>query len=157
MIEVASVHGAELVEPVKLLEESLRNGDPVSDDFAKTLREAVEAGALEVLAARAEGHVVGVAVLAYRLSISAAGPFVSIEDLYVRPEERVGAWAGRCSKPWRSAAQRAASPTWRHRSRTKKWRLSTPHSATNLNPACGCSLAPTPCSWSARQHFSLSA
>jgi GNAT superfamily N-acetyltransferase len=88
MIEVASVHGAELVEPVKLLEESLRNGDPVSDDFAKTLREAVEAGALEVLAARAEGHVVGVAVLAYRLSISAAGPFVSIEDLYVRPEER---------------------------------------------------------------------
>jgi GNAT superfamily N-acetyltransferase len=88
MIEVASVRGAELVEPVKLLEESLRNGDPVSDDFAKTLREAVEAGALEVLAARAEGHVVGVAVLAYRLSISAAGPFVSIEDLYVRPEER---------------------------------------------------------------------
>jgi GNAT superfamily N-acetyltransferase len=88
MIEVASVHGAELVEPVKLLEESLRNGDPVSDDFAKTLREAVEAGALEVLAAREEGHVVGVAVLAYRLSISAAGPFVSIEDLYVRPEER---------------------------------------------------------------------
>jgi GNAT superfamily N-acetyltransferase len=88
MIEVASVHGAELVEPVKLLEESLRNGDPVPDDFAKTLREAVEAGALEVLAARAEGHVVGVAVLAYRLSISAAGPFVSIEDLYVRPEER---------------------------------------------------------------------
>jgi GNAT superfamily N-acetyltransferase len=88
MIEVASVHGAELVEPVKLLEESLRNGDPVSDDFAKTLREAVEAGALEVLAARAEGRVVGVAVLAYRLSISAAGPFVSIEDLYVRPEER---------------------------------------------------------------------
>jgi GNAT superfamily N-acetyltransferase len=88
MIEVALVHGAELVEPVKLLEESLRNGDPVSDDFAKSLREAVEAGALEVLAARAEGHVVGVAVLAYRLSISAAGPFVSIEDLYVRPEER---------------------------------------------------------------------
>ena len=88
MIEVSSVHGADLVEPVKLLEESLRNGDPVSDDFAKTLREAVEAGALEVLAARAGGHVVGVAVLAYRLSISAAGPFVSIEDLYVRPEER---------------------------------------------------------------------
>ena len=88
MIEVASIHGAELVEPVKLLEESLRNGDPVSDDFAKMLREAVEAGALEVLVACAEGHVVGVAVLAYRLSISAAGPFVSIEDLYVRPEER---------------------------------------------------------------------
>jgi GNAT superfamily N-acetyltransferase len=41
-----------------------------------------------VLAARVEGRVVGVAVLAYRLSISAAGSFASIEDLYVRPEER---------------------------------------------------------------------
>jgi len=89
MIETSPVRGAGLVEPVKLLEESLRNGEPLPADFAKTLRETVEAGALEVLAARtAEGHVVGVAVLAYHLSISAAGPFVSIEDLYVRPEDR---------------------------------------------------------------------
>jgi GNAT superfamily N-acetyltransferase len=110
MIEVASVHGAELVEPVKLLEESLRNGDPVSDDFAKTLREAVEAGALEVLAARAEGHVVGVAVLAYRLSISAAGPFVSIEDLYVRPEERSrGVGRGLLEAVEKRSASRGAS------------------------------------------------
>jgi GNAT superfamily N-acetyltransferase len=88
MIEVSPVHGAELAEPVKLLEESLRSGEPVPADFMKTLREAVEAGELEVLGACAEGRVVGVAVLANRLSIAAAGPFASIEDLYVRPDER---------------------------------------------------------------------
>jgi GNAT superfamily N-acetyltransferase len=88
MIEVSPVRGTELVEPVKLLRESLRSGEPVPDTFAKTLRGAVEAGELEVLVASAEGRVVGVAVLAYRLSISAAGLFASIEDLYVRPNER---------------------------------------------------------------------
>jgi GNAT superfamily N-acetyltransferase len=88
MIEVSAVYGAELVEPVRLLEVSLRSGAPVTESFLGKLHEAVEEGKLEVLAARAEGRVVGVAVLAYRLSISAAGPFASIEDLYVRPEER---------------------------------------------------------------------
>ena len=88
MIEAAPVRGSELAEPLRLLEESLRNGEFVPDVFANMLREAVEAGELEVLAARAEGRVVGVAVLAYRLSISAAGLFASIEDLYVRPGER---------------------------------------------------------------------
>lgn len=52
------------------------------------LREAVEAENLEVLAARLENRVVGVAVLAYRLNISSGGLFASIEDLYVRPESR---------------------------------------------------------------------
>jgi GNAT superfamily N-acetyltransferase len=88
MIEGYPVRGVDLVEPVRLLEESLRDGEPVPAGFAKALREAVESGAVEVLAARAEGKVVGVAVLAYRLSISAGGPFASIEDLYVRPEKR---------------------------------------------------------------------
>ncbi len=88
MIKVSAVHGAKLVESVQLLEASHRSGTPVPETFLGTLLEAVEAGELEVLAARAEGRVVGVAVLAYRLSISAAGPFASIEDLYVRPEER---------------------------------------------------------------------
>jgi GNAT superfamily N-acetyltransferase len=88
MIEASPVRGDDLIEPVKLLEESLRDGEPVSAGFAKTLREAVEADALEVLAASAEGRVVGVAVLAHRLSVSAAGEFASIEELYVRPEER---------------------------------------------------------------------
>ena len=88
MIEVSAAHGAGLGEPVKLLEESLRNGEPLPGEFAQHLREAVQAGELEVLAARAEGRVVGVAVFAYRLSISAAGLFASIEDLYVGPDER---------------------------------------------------------------------
>jgi GNAT superfamily N-acetyltransferase len=88
MIKVASVHGDEVVEPVKLLEESLRNGEPVPDEFVAALREAVKEGELEVLIARAGGRVVGVAVLAYRLNIAAAELFASIEDLYVRPDER---------------------------------------------------------------------
>ena len=88
MIEVSPVRGVGIVEPLRLLEESLREGDPVPGDFALRLREAIEAGELEVLAARAQGRVVGVAVLAYRLSISAATPFASVEELYVRPDER---------------------------------------------------------------------
>jgi GNAT superfamily N-acetyltransferase len=88
MIQVVPTCRAELAEPLRFLEESLREGEPVAEDFVEMLREAVEAGAVEVLAARAEGRVVGVAVLVYRLSISAAGLFASIEDLYVRPEAR---------------------------------------------------------------------
>jgi GNAT superfamily N-acetyltransferase len=88
MIEVSSVHGTDLIEPVKLLEESLRSGEPVPGGFAITLGEAVQTGELEILAARVEGRAVGVAVLAYRLSISAAALFASIEDLYVRPDAR---------------------------------------------------------------------
>jgi GNAT superfamily N-acetyltransferase len=88
MIEVVSTRGAELAEPLGLLERSLREGEPVPEDFAEALGEAAETGAVELLAARAEGRVVGVAVLAYRLSISAAGLFASIEDLYVRPDAR---------------------------------------------------------------------
>ncbi len=88
MIEVSPIYGAELAGPVRLLEESLRDGEPVPEDFAEALREAVETGELEVLAARAEGRVVGVLLLAYRLSVSAAGLFASIEDLYVRPAAR---------------------------------------------------------------------
>jgi GNAT superfamily N-acetyltransferase len=88
VIEVSPVRGVGIVEPLGLLEESLRESEPVPGDFVQRLREAVEAGELEVLAARAQGRVVGVAVLAYRLSISAATPFASVEELYVRPDER---------------------------------------------------------------------
>jgi len=88
MIEVAPIYGEELAEPVRLLEDSLRDGEPVPDDFAEALREAVETGELEILAASAAGRVVGVVLLAYRLSVSAAGLFASIEDLYVRPAAR---------------------------------------------------------------------
>jgi GNAT superfamily N-acetyltransferase len=88
MTEVRPTSGAELAEPLRLLERYLREGEPVPEDFVRRLRDAVEEGELEVLTARMEGAVIGVAVLAYRHSISAAGMFASIEDLYVEPDAR---------------------------------------------------------------------
>lgn len=85
-VEVALPTG--LAEPLALLEEALRDGDPVPEDFADRLRKAVEAGDLEVLAARAEDQLLGVALLAYRLNVSAGGLFASVEELYVRREAR---------------------------------------------------------------------
>src|SRR5215203_7173746 len=87
-VEVVPVPATGLAEPLNLLEEALRDGDPVPEDFADRLRKAVEAGDVEVLAARAENRILGVAILAYRLNVSAGGLFASIEDLYVRPEAR---------------------------------------------------------------------
>ena len=77
-----------LAEPLALLEEALRDGDPVPEDFAGRLRKAVEAGDVEVLAARTEDQILGVALLAYLLNVSTGGHFASVEDLYVRPEAR---------------------------------------------------------------------
>ncbi len=88
LVQVTTVSASELAEPLKLLEESLRSGEPLPEAFVGQLREAVEAGNLEVLAARMEHRMVGVAALAYRLNISAGGLFASIEDLYVRVESR---------------------------------------------------------------------
>ena len=88
VVEVTSVGGTDLADALKLLEAFLRDGEPVPEDFAQTLRKAVDTGELEVLAARAEGRVVGVVLPAYRLSVSAAGLFASIEDLYVEPDAR---------------------------------------------------------------------
>jgi GNAT superfamily N-acetyltransferase len=85
-VEVALPTG--LAEPLALLEEALRDGDPVPEDFADRLRKAVEAGGVEVLTARTEDQILGVALLAYRLNVSAGGLFASVEDLYVRPEAR---------------------------------------------------------------------
>jgi GNAT superfamily N-acetyltransferase len=85
-IEVVPATG--LARPLALLEEALRDGYPVPEDFADRLRKAVEAGDVEVLAARAKNQMLGVVVLAYRLNVSAGGLFASIEDLHVRPEAR---------------------------------------------------------------------
>ena len=85
-VEVALPTG--LAEPLALLEEALRDGDPVPEYFADRLRKAVEAGDVEVLVARSEDQILGVALLAYRLNVSAGGLFASVEDLYVRPEAR---------------------------------------------------------------------
>jgi GNAT superfamily N-acetyltransferase len=87
-VEVAPVPATGLAGPLALLGEALRDGDPVPEDFVDHLRKAVEAGYMEVLAARAEDQILGVALLAYRLNVSAGGLFASIEDLYVRPAAR---------------------------------------------------------------------
>ena len=87
-IEVAPVPASELREPLQLLEEWLRGGEPVPDDFAAKMRGSVEAGDLEVLTAYLDGRMAGVLVLAFRPNVSFGGPFASIEDLYVNPEAR---------------------------------------------------------------------
>ncbi|HET7478847.1 MAG TPA: GNAT family N-acetyltransferase [Rubrobacteraceae bacterium] len=87
-IRVTLIDRRDLAALLALLEESLRNGEPVPEAFAELLAGAVESGDLEVLGAYAEGGPVGVAILAYRLNVAAGGLFASIEDLYVRPEVR---------------------------------------------------------------------
>lgn len=87
-VEVALVPATGLAQPLVVLEEALRDGVPVPTGFAESLRRAVEAGDIEVLAARAEDLILGVAAVDYRLNVSAGSLFASIEDLYVRPQTR---------------------------------------------------------------------
>ncbi len=87
-IEVRPAAPDRLAEPLVLLEESLREGEPVPSLFTAQLARAVERGDLEVLVARSGELIVGVAVLAFRPSIAAGDDFASIEELYVRPESR---------------------------------------------------------------------
>ena len=88
MVEVRITPARDLAEPVKLLEESMRGGDPLPRDFVELLGEEVERGGIEVLTAHKNDSVIGVAVLAFRSSISIGDRFASIEDLYVKPEAR---------------------------------------------------------------------
>jgi GNAT superfamily N-acetyltransferase len=85
-VEVAPA--TDLAGPLVLLEEALRDGDPLPEDFVDRLRKAVDAGDVDVLTARAEDRILGVALIAYRLNVSAGGRFASVEDLYVRPAAR---------------------------------------------------------------------
>lgn len=71
-----------------LLEEALREGEPVPETFTQELRSAIEGGGLEMLVARDGEHVVGVALLSYGLNVSAGGPFASVEELHVKPRAR---------------------------------------------------------------------
>jgi GNAT superfamily N-acetyltransferase len=87
-IKVASVPETGLDEPLAMLDEALRDGEPLPAAFVERFRGSVRAGKLEVLAAQVGDRVVGVAVLAYCLSVSAGGLFASIEDVYVHPEAR---------------------------------------------------------------------
>ena len=87
-VEVRPAAADALCEPLKLLEEALRDGEPLPQAFAGRLARAVEGGDIEVLAARAGDRVVGVAVLAFRPAVSLGADFASVEELHVRPEER---------------------------------------------------------------------
>lgn len=93
-IAVTLVPDGELPEPLEMLEETLRDGEPLPDQFVKRLGGRVASGELEVLVATSQGRTVGVALVVYRPSVSAAADFASIEELYVRPEAR-GWGAGR--------------------------------------------------------------
>ncbi len=75
-------------EPLRLLEEFLRDGEPLPAAFIERLRESVESGNTEILDASLQGETVGVAVISYRLNIAAGSRFASIEDLYVCPKAR---------------------------------------------------------------------
>ncbi len=88
MSPVEVIPATDLAEPLTLLENALRDREPIPEAFAERLRRAVQAGDVEVLTARTRDQILGVAVLAYRLNISAGGLFASIEDLHVRPEAR---------------------------------------------------------------------
>ena len=72
----------------KLLEEALRDGEPFPSEFVERLRGAVTSGVLEILVASVADRTVGVAVVAYRPSISAAADFASVEEVHVLPGER---------------------------------------------------------------------
>jgi GNAT superfamily N-acetyltransferase len=87
-IEVCPVIPDELTEPLSLLEEFLRDREPVPPPFVEQLARAVERGDLKLLAVWVDGGVVGVVVLAFRPSISLGAHFASIEDLYVSPDAR---------------------------------------------------------------------
>lgn len=88
MVEVRLTSGRSLTESLTLLEKSMRGGEPLPPGFAGLLGEEVERGNIVVLAAYLDGAVLGVAVLAFRPSISVAGRFASIEELYVEPKAR---------------------------------------------------------------------
>jgi GNAT superfamily N-acetyltransferase len=88
VIQVELVSGDGLSGPLNLLAGSLREGEWLPGPFLRRFREAVENGYVEVLAAFLRGLPVGVTVVAYRLNVSMAGMFASVEDLYVVPDHR---------------------------------------------------------------------
>lgn len=87
-MDIERVPAADLIETLRFLETTVRDGAPVSEAFAAELRASVESGGTEMLVARLDGRVVGAAVLDYRLNISAGGFFASIEEVQVGPDIR---------------------------------------------------------------------
>lgn len=87
-VRVALSGVRDLTVPLSLLEESLRDGEPIPGAFVKLLAEAVESGELEILTATAEERAIGVAIIAYRLNVASGDLFASLEDVYVSSEAR---------------------------------------------------------------------
>ena len=93
-------------EALMFLEETLRDGRPVSEGFAAELRAAMERGHTEILVARLDGCVVGVVMLDFRLNISAGRLFASVEEVQAGPDARgrgggralIGAAERRCAE-----------------------------------------------------------
>ena len=88
MVQVHPVSGDQLNASLGLLTSFLNSGYPAPDEFVERFRAAVEKGDLTVFEARADDKVVGVLVIAKRLSVSIGGRFASVEELYVVPEAR---------------------------------------------------------------------
>lgn len=87
-VEVRPVSAKDMRESLRLLEEFLRDGEPLPVAFIEQLRESVESSNTEILGASFRGEAVGVAVISYRLNVTLGDRFASIEDLYVRPGAR---------------------------------------------------------------------
>ena len=87
-IEVAQVSTWDLRESLRLLEEWLRDGESGPDAFVQHIQRRIEAGDLEMLAARLDDRTAGVLVLAFWPNVSLGASFASVEDLYVVPEAR---------------------------------------------------------------------
>jgi GNAT superfamily N-acetyltransferase len=86
---VRSVPAGEIEEALDLLRSSLYGEAPLPKPFCTRMREEVEAGRMEVIAAYDGGGIpLGAATVHYRPSISAGTLFASIEDLYVVPGSR---------------------------------------------------------------------
>lgn len=77
-----------LLAPLALLEEFLRPGEPLPEEFVRSVVGLVEGGDFIVFAAEVGGRVCGVLTLALRPSFAIGGYFGSIEDLYVLSEYR---------------------------------------------------------------------
>lgn len=85
-VELAAGDG--LDAPIRLLADSLREGEPLSETFLAGFRDRVERGDFEVIIAYEDGAIIGVAVVSYRLSVSAGSLFASVEEVYVKPNAR---------------------------------------------------------------------
>ena len=66
----------------------LRGGEPLPERFVSELHVSAQRGEAGVIAARSGGEVVGVALVYYRLNVSAGGRFASIEEMQVRSENQ---------------------------------------------------------------------